>query len=93
LGFLFENIAKEEYFQKFFADKYQMKDIEQIKVFGEKLKKNAHRRNDAAHGGNYLEYKDVCEDKRNVYDAVKEYRGMILELLEILFPRKNYESI
>lgn len=88
LGFLFENIAKEEYFQKFFADKYQMKDIEQIKVFGEKLKKNAHRRNDAAHGGNYLEYKDVCEDKRNVYDAVKEYRGMILELLEILFPRK-----
>lgn len=61
----------------------------QIKAFGKTLKVKTKRRNDAAHGGNYLTYNDVCEDKGNVYDIVNEYRGMILELLELIFPREK----
>ena len=86
LGFLLDGIDEEEYLQKFFADQYQVTDIEHIKSFGKLLKSKSQRRNDAAHGGNYLKYEDVCEDKENVYDVVKEYRGMILELLEIVYP-------
>ena len=58
-------------------------------VLGKALKEKAKRRNDAAHGGNYLTYNDVCEDKGNVYDVIKEYKGMILELLMIIFPDKQ----
>jgi hypothetical protein len=86
LGFLLEGIDVEEYLQKFFADQYHVTDINPIKSFGKLLKSKAPRRNQAAHGGNYLKYEDVCVDKENIYDVVNEYRGMILELLEILYP-------
>ena len=86
VGFLFNGIDEEEYFQKFLVDRFGIVDVEAIKTFGKTLKDKAKRRNDAAHGGNYLKYKDVCEDKGNVYDVVNEYRGMILELLELIFP-------
>lgn len=88
IGFLLANIEQIVYLQKFFSDQYQVVDYEHIKSFGESLKSKASRRNLAAHGGNYLKYQDVCEDKECIFDVVKEYRGMILELLEIIFPIK-----
>lgn len=88
LGFLLEGIEEEEYLQKFFAEQYHVTDIKHIKSYGELLKSKASRRNQAAHGGNYLKYEDVCVDKENIYDVVNEYRGMILELLEISLPVK-----
>ena len=89
VGFLLDGIDDEEYFQKFLNVRFGIVDIEAIKVFGKTLKVKAKRRNDAAHGGNYLTYNDVCEDKGNVYDIVNEYRGMILELLELIFLREK----
>ncbi len=86
MGHLLEAIDKEEYLQKFFIDQYNMVDVDHIKSFGKLLKLKAPRRNHAAHGGNYLKYEDVCEDKENIYDVVNEYRGMILELFEIIYP-------
>ena len=68
--------------------KYPNIDIPGLIQYGEKLKTVAPRRNDAAHGGNYLTYQDVCTDKDNVYNtAIENYRGMIIELLEICFDR------
>lgn len=89
VGFLLDGIDDEEYFQKFLNVRFGIVDIEAIKAFGKTLKVKAKRRNDAAHGGNYLTYNDVCEDKGNVYDIVNEYRGMILELLGLIFPREK----
>lgn len=86
LGFLLYEIENEEFFQKFLNDKYKVSDITRIKEYGQRLKEKSSRRNDAAHGGNYLTYQDVYEDKKNVYNIVNEYRGMILELLEMIFP-------
>ena len=42
------------------------------------LKDVAQRRNDAAHGGNYLTYEIVRGDRDNVYNTVVDYKGMIL---------------
>ncbi len=85
LGFLFEGIEAEIYLQNFLFEKFKITDLSGIKQYGQKLKIQSSRRNDAAHGGNYLKYEDACIDKSNVYNVVNEYRGMILELLEILF--------
>lgn len=85
LGFLFEQIKNEVYFENFIQQRYPCIDINKLEQLGKQLKTVAPRRNEAAHGGNYLSYTDVCTDKGNVYDVVKEYRGMILELLNILF--------
>lgn len=87
LGFLFEGIEGEECFKKYLKDKYNVTNSSAVKNYGQKLKDKSSRRNDAAHGGNYLKYEDVCEDKSNVYNVVNEYRGMILELLEMIFPQ------
>lgn len=88
LGYLFEGVSDEEYFKKFLTDHFGGIDIEHVRRFGTKLKDVAPRRNDAAHGGNYLTYSDVCTDKDNVYNtAIESYRGMILELLAICFDR------
>ena len=84
-GHLFENIFSEDCLQQFLYDRYKITDMNLIKQYGLKLKDKAPRRNDAAHGGNYLSYQDVCEDKCNVFNAVNDYRGMILELLDMLF--------
>lgn len=89
VGFLFDGIDEEVYFQKFLNDKFGITDFAHVKTLGKALKEKAKRRNDAAHGGNYLTYNDVCEDKGNVYDVIKEYKGMILELLMIIFPDKQ----
>lgn len=56
VGFLFNGIDEEEYFQKFLVDRFGIVDVEAIKTFGKTLKDKAKRRNDAAHGGNYLKY-------------------------------------
>ena len=85
LGYLFEGVMKEEYFEKFLKNKYPSVSIDRLEKYGEKLKEVAPRRNEAAHGGNYLSYEDVCTDKGNVYNMIDEYRGLILELLEILY--------
>ncbi len=85
LGYLFEAAKKEEYFEKFLKDRYPNMSIDKLEKYGGKLKDVAPRRNEAAHGGNYLSYEDVCTDKGNVYNMIDEYRGLILELLEILF--------
>ena len=86
LGFLFEAVHKEDKFEQWLLQKYPSVDINAVKAFGIELKGVSQRRNDAAHGGNYLTYSDVCTDKHNVYDTdVQGYRGMIVELLEICF--------
>lgn len=86
LGHLFKDVEKETEFQAYLFSHFPNIDINSFSKFGYKLVKIAPRRNDAAHGGNYLTYSDVCVDKENVYAAVSNYRGLILELLEILFP-------
>lgn len=86
LGFLFEAVPKEDKFEQWLQKKFPSIDSNTVKAFGGKLKGVSQRRNDAAHGGNYLTYSDVCTDKHNVYDAnVQNYRGMIVELLELCF--------
>jgi len=85
LGHLFAGIDTEDFFKQFLISRYNGVDIERTKNFGERLKDVAQRRNDAAHGGNYLTYATVCSDKNNVFNTVIEYKGMILELMNILF--------
>lgn len=86
LGFLFEAIPKEDKFEQWLSRKFPSIDLNAVKAFGSKLKRVSPRRNDAAHGGNYLTYSDVCTDKHNVYDVVvQNYRGMIVELMELCF--------
>ena len=93
IGYLFEGIETEESFCSFMTNKYDSVDINLLKEYGKKLKEKAERRNSAAHGGNYIEYHDVCEDKKSVYNTIGEYRGMILELFEIVFPQRATEKI
>lgn len=85
LGYLFESLGREEYLRGFINTHYLGADVDRLRQFGIHLKQVAPRRNDAAHGGNYLTYSDVCADKENVYDSAREYRGMILELMNVLF--------
>ena len=86
LGFLFEGVETEEKFKDYVLSRYPKADIKQLKNFGTDLKKVAPRRNEAAHGGNYLTHADVCTDKGHVYDSsVAKLRGLIIELLEMLF--------
>ena len=71
----------------FINGKYPTIDIQQLINFGQKLIDIAPRRNDAAHGGNLVSYIDVCIDKQKIYDfSTTNYRGLILELFEIIFP-------
>lgn len=64
---------------------YPKAEIDKIALYWKKLKDIAPRRNEAAHGGNYLLYTDVCTDKSNVFNSeVSAYRGLILELFDIL---------
>lgn len=85
LGYLFEGVETEEFFKMYLTDRFQIYDFERVKTFGTKLKDVAQRRNDAAHGGNYLTYEIVRGDRDNVYNTVVDYKGMILELLDIIF--------
>lgn len=85
LGYLFEAIFSETELKQYVEKTYSSVDLMGLESFGKKLKNVAPRRNEAAHGGNYLSYNDVCTDKENVYSSIEVYRGLILELLEILF--------
>lgn len=85
LGYLFEAIFSETELRQYVEQTYSSVDLMGLESFGKKLKTVAPRRNEAAHGGNYLSYNDVCTDKENVYSSIEVYRGLILELLEILF--------
>lgn len=86
LGFLFEGVETEEKLKDYVLSRYPKADIKLLKKLGTELKKVAPRRNEAAHGGNYLAHADVCTDKGHVYDSsVSKLRGLIIELLEMLF--------
>lgn len=86
LGFLLEGVTTESNFKSYLIAKYPAVDEASIQAYGTKLKLVAPRRNDAAHGGNYLTYQDVQTDKGHVYNiSVSTYRGLIMELLDILF--------
>jgi len=86
LGYLFEGVEDEIFFKHYLADTFHITDFQRVVDYGTKLKDVAQRRNDAAHGGNYLTYDTVRGDRDNVYNTVVEYKGMILELMEMLFP-------
>ena len=84
LGFLLERIEREDYFKSYITQKYPKADIQRLKKLGTDLKRIAPRRNDAAHGGNYLTYTDVCTDKNYVYNSVATFKGLILDFLDII---------
>ena len=87
LGYLFNGIETEEYFKNYVLKKYPKTDMPLFKDYGEKLQKIAPRRNNAAHGGNYLTYDDVCTDKTQIYEvSAEKYKGLIIELLGLLLP-------
>jgi hypothetical protein len=82
---LFEGINSEVQFKNYVSNKYPKANIQRLEALGTELKKVAPRRNDAAHGGNYLTYKDVCEDKGHVYNiSIEDFKGLILEFLDII---------
>ena len=86
LGFLLVGINQETEFKIYLQTAFPSIDINRLIAFGTKLKNIAPRRNSAAHGGNIITYTEVCADKTAVFsDHTEEYRGLILELLEILF--------
>ena len=86
LGFLLEGIRSETKFETFLLAKYPKADMNKVQGYGTKLRSVAPRRNEAAHGGNYLSYTDALTDKENVYNiSVTTFRGLIMELLDMLF--------
>lgn len=86
LGFLLEGINQETEFKAYLQNAFPKIDISRLITFGSKLKNVAHRRNLAAHGGNIITYAEVCADKLDVFsDKTEQYRGLILELLDILY--------
>ena len=87
LGHLFNAVVQETEYQKYLRSLYPAIDIQRLSQYGANLINVAPRRNEAAHGGKLITYHDVCIDKQNVYDsAVKQYRGLIMELFGIVFP-------
>lgn len=86
LGFLLTSIDEEMHFKNYLINRYPKIDIERIKQFGEKLKDIAPRRNKAAHGSDRITYEEVKNDRSNVFIMeINQYRGLILEMLELLF--------
>lgn len=85
IGHLLKSINKETCFMDYITEKYPKTNPEHLMDLGVRLVNIAPRRNEAAHGGNYITYSDVCDDKKEIYNTVvSEYKGMIKELLEIL---------
>ena len=64
---------------------YAESNYDDLVLFGSKLKDISGRRNNAAHGGSIITQEDTIEDKKNVYDNSRESKGMIFELLSILY--------
>lgn len=86
LGFLLENINQETEFKAYLQTIFPSINIDSLIAFGRKLKGTAPFRNKAAHGNDIITYQEVCTDKIKVFsDNTEEYRGLILELLEILY--------
>lgn len=85
LGHLFQSANAEDHFKNFVSQRYPGADISRIVSLGTDLINIAPRRNDAAHGGNYLTHADVLTDKGHVYNvSVSQFRGLILELMDII---------
>ncbi len=85
IGYLFEAVERKKYFKNYITSKYPKVDTKRLLQLGIKLKTIAPRRNEAAHGGNYITYSAVCTDKKNVYDtSANTYKGLIKELLDII---------
>lgn len=87
---MLKKIFDEKYLRDFLTNTYNGIDIKKLQNYGEKLIDVAQRRNNAAHGGNYLTQSDVLKDKENVYSvSMEEIKGLIFELLEILFQNEQ----
>ena len=84
LGYLLANLSLECKLADFLLGKNPYLDLQALAQYGEKLKGIAPRRNEAAHGGNLRTFEDVKIDKEKVYISSREYKGLILELLEIM---------
>lgn len=88
LGFLFNGVRKRKNFKSFMEKSFGEVELRRLSSLGQELIDIAPRRNNAAHGGNYLTYDDVRTDKTNVYAvSVERLRGLIKELLEILYKK------
>ena len=86
LGYLLSGVNRLSPLKDFVIKKYPKVDLDGLEAFGKTLKTVAPRRNNAAHGGNYLSYSDAVEDKKWVYYANGiDYRGLLLELMALLF--------
>ena len=85
IGHLLKSINKEICFMDYIKEKYPKTDSRRLMDLGARLVDIAPRRNNAAHGGKYITYSDVCDDKKTIYSTtVDTYKGMIKELLDIL---------
>lgn len=86
LGYLLSEVNRLTPLKVFVINKYPKVNLDGLETFGKTLKTVAPRRNNAAHGGNYLSYNDAVEDKKWVYYANGiDYRGLLLELMALLF--------
>ncbi len=85
LGFLLEEIPNKKPLKDFLYASFNISNYDDLVLFGSKLKDISGRRNNAAHGGSIITQEDTIEDKKNVYDNSREYKGMIFELLSILY--------
>lgn len=85
LGKLFLNLNTETEFVSFLKRRFEFVNVEKLINYGSKLERIAPRRNEAAHGGNLVTYDDAFNDKKEVYNTVDEYRGLIMELFDVLF--------
>ena len=87
MGYLLENINKENIFMKYMKSKFPNLVINDIVDYGKKLKHIANRRNNAAHGAHILSYKTVKEDKEIVFliNSINKNRGLIFRLLSVLY--------
>ena len=54
LGHLFKAVQVETKYKEYLQSKYSQIDIHALSLYGDKLINIASRRNDAAHGGNFL---------------------------------------
>ena len=85
LGFLLERIDRIAPFKEYIQTNYPKTDIVKLINLGQKIKSVRHRRNNAAHGGNIITYQEAKSDKMTVFDTTNEYKGLIIELLSVLF--------
>ena len=85
IGYLFEAVERKIHFKNYITSKYPKADTQRLSQLGANLKAIAPRRNEAAHGGNYITYSEVYNDKKYVYEtSANAYKGLIKELLDII---------